>query len=152
MENGAADAAVGHSSPVPSEAPAAAAAAPPIKARRESLCRARCDDSEPGATGRPLLSMPNASMVTAPKAEPDPAETLTPHHLPVQSPAQRSSVSRNGRAAGQGRRRVPRCAGGRIGEHVPRPPPPSLAPGPGTSRTVAVAGLLATSVLGAAPR
>jgi hypothetical protein len=38
MENGAADAAVGHSSPVPSEAPAAAAAAPPIKARRESLC------------------------------------------------------------------------------------------------------------------
>ena len=77
--------------------------------------------------------MPNASMVTAPKAEPDPAETLTPHHLPVQSPAQRSSASRNGRAAGQGRRRVPRCAGGRIGGHVPRPPPPSLAPGPGTS-------------------
>ena len=67
MENGAADAAAGHSSPVPGEAPAAAAAAPPIKARRESLCRKQRDDSEPGATGRPLLSMPDASMVTAPR-------------------------------------------------------------------------------------
>src|SRR5260370_21934834 len=49
MENDPADAAAGHSSPLPSEAPAAAA--PPTKARRESPCRARCDDDfEPGAT------------------------------------------------------------------------------------------------------
>jgi hypothetical protein len=40
MENGAADAAAGHSSPLPSEAPAVAAAAPPIKARRDSPSRA----------------------------------------------------------------------------------------------------------------
>ena len=99
MENGAADAATGHSNPVPIEAPAAAAA--DKGALREPVPGVG-DDSEPGGTGRPLLSMPNASMVTAPKAEPDPVETLTPHHLPVQKPAQRSSASRNGRAAGQG--------------------------------------------------
>jgi hypothetical protein len=39
-ENDPADAVAGHSIPLPSEAPAAAAAAPPIKARRESACRA----------------------------------------------------------------------------------------------------------------
>jgi hypothetical protein len=39
MENDDADAAAGHSSPVPSEAPVATAAAPPIKARRENPCR-----------------------------------------------------------------------------------------------------------------
>src|SRR6516165_8862030 len=77
-ENDPADAAAGHSSPLPSEAPAAAAAVPPIKARRENPCRARCDDSEPGATGHPLLSMPDACMVTTPNAELDPANTLTP--------------------------------------------------------------------------
>src|SRR5438132_4444715 len=67
MEDDPADAAAGHSSPLPSEAPAAAAAAPPIKARRESPCRAKCDDDcEPGATGHPLLSMPNVSMVIRP--------------------------------------------------------------------------------------
>src|SRR5438477_864197 len=73
-EDNPADAAAGHSSPLPSEAPAAAAAAPPIKARRESPCRAKCDDDlEPGATGHPPLSMPNASMATAPqgRARPD---------------------------------------------------------------------------------
>src|SRR6516225_9673822 len=77
-ENDPADAAAGHNSPLPSEAPAAAAAVPPVKARRENPCRARCDDSEPGATGHPLLSMPDACMVTTPKAELDPANTLTP--------------------------------------------------------------------------
>ena len=61
-----ADAATGHSTPLPSEGPAAAAAGPPIKARRESPCRASCDDSEPGATGHPPLSVLNAFMVTAP--------------------------------------------------------------------------------------
>src|SRR5205807_3357554 len=61
-----ADAATGHSSPLPSEGPAAADAGPPIKARRESPCRASCDDSEPGATGHPPLSVLNAFMVTAP--------------------------------------------------------------------------------------
>jgi hypothetical protein len=35
-----ADAVTGHSSPLPSQAPAAAGAAPPIKARWESPCRA----------------------------------------------------------------------------------------------------------------
>jgi hypothetical protein len=39
-ESGAADAAAGHTSPVPSEAPAVTAAAPPIKARRDGPCRA----------------------------------------------------------------------------------------------------------------
>ena len=39
-ESAFADPVAGHSSPLPSEAPAAAAAAPPIKARRESACRA----------------------------------------------------------------------------------------------------------------
>ena len=68
-ENDRADAAAGHSSPLPSEAPAAAAAAPPIKARREGPCRVWCDDDvEPGGTGHPLLSMPEASMATPPKA------------------------------------------------------------------------------------
>ena len=58
-ENDPADAAAGHSSPLPSEAPAAAAAALPIKARREGPCRAWCDDDvEPGGMGHPLLSMP----------------------------------------------------------------------------------------------
>src|SRR6266404_3312242 len=67
MENGAADTAVGHSSPLPSEAPVAAAAAPPIKARRDSPCRAWCDDDgEPGGTGHPLLSTRNACMVPTP--------------------------------------------------------------------------------------
>src|SRR5690348_1008658 len=73
-ENDPADAAAGHSSPLPSEVPAAAAAAPPIKVRRESRCRAKCDsDSGPGGTGHPLLSMPRASMATAPqgRARPD---------------------------------------------------------------------------------
>jgi hypothetical protein len=66
-ENDPADAAAGHSSPLPSKVPAAAAA-PPIKARRESPCRAKCDgDFEPGGTGHPLLSMPRASMATAPQ-------------------------------------------------------------------------------------
>src|SRR5215831_10531694 len=67
MENEPADAAAGHNSSLPTEAPATAAAAPPIKPRRESLCRAKCDDdSEPGGTGHPLLSIPKASMATAP--------------------------------------------------------------------------------------
>ena len=66
-ENDPVDAAAGHSSPLPGEAPAAAAAAPPEKAGRESPSRAWCEDSEPGATGHPLLSMPNTFMVTAPR-------------------------------------------------------------------------------------
>src|SRR5215469_10965758 len=70
-ENDRADAAAGHSSPLPSEAPTAVAAAPPIKARRDGPCRAWCDDDvEPGETGHPLLSVPKASMATAPQ---DPA-------------------------------------------------------------------------------
>src|SRR6185312_1522875 len=72
-ENDPADAAAGHSSPLPSEVPAAAAAAPPIKARRESPCRAKCDD-DPGGTGHPLLSMPRASMATAPQSRARPGK------------------------------------------------------------------------------
>src|SRR5690349_6715139 len=83
-ENDPADAAAGHSSPLPSEVPAAAAAAPPIKARRESPCRAKCDDDcEPGGTRHPLLSMPRASMATAPQGRARPGKILTPHHQPV---------------------------------------------------------------------
>src|SRR6516165_2358516 len=67
-ENDRADAAAGHSSPLPSEAPAAAAAAPPMKARREGPCQAWRDDSEPGGTGHPLLSIPKASMANPPTA------------------------------------------------------------------------------------
>src|SRR5215831_17915422 len=78
-ENDPADAAAGHASPLPSEAPAAAAAAPPIKARRDNPCRAWCDDSEPGATGHPLLSMPDACMVTAPQGRARPNRNLNTH-------------------------------------------------------------------------
>src|SRR5215831_21411367 len=60
FECAAADPAAGQSSPLPSEAPVAAAAAPPIKARREGMCRAWCDDdSEFAGSGHPLLSIPN---------------------------------------------------------------------------------------------
>jgi len=80
-ENDLADAAAGHSGPAARRGPSATAAAPPIKPRRESLCQAQCDDNfEPGGTARPLLSMPKASMVIAPKAEHDQTKTLTPHH------------------------------------------------------------------------
>src|SRR5690349_8881893 len=74
-ENDPADAAAGHSSPLPSEVPAAAAAAPPIKARRESPCRAYCDDDcELDGTGHPLLPMPKASMATAPQGRARPGK------------------------------------------------------------------------------
>ena len=58
FECAAADPAAGQSSPLPSEAPVAAAAVPPIKARREGMCRAWCDDdSELDVSGHPLVSM-----------------------------------------------------------------------------------------------
>jgi hypothetical protein len=78
-ENDPADAAAGHGSPLPSKAPAAAAS-PREKARRESPSRAWCEDSEPGAPGHPLRSMPSAFMVTAPGRGGPEGETLTPHH------------------------------------------------------------------------
>src|SRR5215831_17257068 len=60
----AADPAAGQSSPLPSEAPVAVAAAPPIKARREGMCRAWCDDdSELDISGHPLLSIPDNCIV-----------------------------------------------------------------------------------------
>jgi hypothetical protein len=63
-ECAAADPAAGQRSPLPSEAPVAAAAAPPIKARREGMCRAWCeDDSELSGSGHPLLSIPNNCIV-----------------------------------------------------------------------------------------
>jgi len=81
LECAAADPEAGQSSPLPSEAPVAAAAAPPIKARREVMCRAWCDDdSEFDASGHPLLSMPNNCIVP-----PNPdriwaqLKSLTPH-------------------------------------------------------------------------
>jgi len=102
-ENDPADAAAGHDSPLPSEAPATATAAPPTKARRESLCRAKCDDEfEPGGTGHPLLSMPKASMATAPKTQLDQAKTLTPHHHPRTESGEALITSRNGGTPGAG--------------------------------------------------
>ena len=81
LERAAADPAAGQSSPLPSEAPVAAAAAPPIKARREGMCRAWCDDdSEFDASGHPLLSMLNSCI-----CPPNPdriwmqPKSLTPH-------------------------------------------------------------------------
>jgi hypothetical protein len=77
---GQAAAAAGHSGPLPGEAPAAAAASP-VKARRESPGRAGRDDSEPGAAGHlPLPSMPDAFMATAPRPGWTRKETLTPRH------------------------------------------------------------------------
>src|SRR5215831_145449 len=59
LECAAADPAAGQSSPLTSEAPVAVAAAPPIKARREGMCRAWCDDdSELDVSGHPPLSAP----------------------------------------------------------------------------------------------
>src|SRR5215831_17953053 len=59
LECAAADPAAGQSSPLPSEAPVAAAA-PPMKARRDGACRAWCDDdSELASSGHPLLSIPD---------------------------------------------------------------------------------------------
>src|SRR2546423_5969640 len=64
--------AAGESSPLPSVAPVAAAA-PPMKARRESPCRAWCDDTnESNGAGDPVLSMRNSCMVP-PKADPNTA-------------------------------------------------------------------------------
>jgi len=81
--------------------PATAVAAPPIKARRDSPSRAYCDDDpEPGATGHPLLPMPNTSMVTAPRPSRTQTKTLTPHQQPVQSPAE--MLIRRRRSAGAG--------------------------------------------------
>ena len=57
LASAVADPAAGHSNPLPSEAPVAAAAAPPMKARRESLCRAKCDNGESGGIGHRLLSI-----------------------------------------------------------------------------------------------
>jgi hypothetical protein len=73
----AADPAAGHSNPLPSEAPVAATAAPPMKARRESLCRAKCDDGESAETGHPLLFIWD-TMVPTPNHAKDPSLTLTP--------------------------------------------------------------------------
>ena len=97
--------------------PATIAAAPPIKARHDSPCRAWCDDDpEPGATGHPLRPMPNTSMVT-PQAEVDPnkkpnttsvagTESGKSAHPP------HATAEHRGRAV---RRPVPRCAGHRGG-------------------------------------
>jgi hypothetical protein len=63
------------------------------------------DDVEPGGTGHPLLSMPKASMATAPQGLARPGKTLAPRHQPVQSPEKRSSASRNGGAPGVARAR-----------------------------------------------
>src|SRR6516162_5849309 len=60
FECAAADPTAGQSRPLPSETPVAAAAAPPIKARREGVCRAWCDDdSELDVSSHPLLSKPD---------------------------------------------------------------------------------------------
>src|SRR5215831_14357923 len=67
LECAAADPAEGQSSPLPSEAPVAAAAAPPINARREGMCRAWCDDDrELSGSTHPLLSIPNNCIVPTP--------------------------------------------------------------------------------------
>src|SRR5215472_10127504 len=67
FECAAADPAAGQSSPLPSEAPVAAAAAPPIKTRREGMCLAWCDDdSELDISGHPLLSIPDNCIVPPP--------------------------------------------------------------------------------------
>jgi len=67
LEADAADPAAGQSSPLPIEAPVAAAVLP-IKARRESACRAWCDDDgELDETGQPPLSNRNCGMVPTPK-------------------------------------------------------------------------------------
>jgi hypothetical protein len=66
LESAVADPVAGHSSPVPSEAPVAATAAPPMKARRESLCRAKCDNGESVGTGHWLLSMLDVCMGPTP--------------------------------------------------------------------------------------
>src|SRR5690348_9197691 len=69
FECAAADPTAGQSSPLPSEAPVAAAAVPPIKARREGMCRAWCDDdSELDESGHPLLSIPD-SCISPPTPE-----------------------------------------------------------------------------------
>lgn len=64
-----AKAAAGESNPLPSVAPVATAA-PPMKARRENLCRAWCNDGiEPNGTGRPLPSVWNACMAHTPHVD-----------------------------------------------------------------------------------